>query len=122
MGLSPAQYVALAARPTAYRPQLSNALFQKLLDMEWEPVLKEGQSVADPVNGEYASTAGDAVIPVREWVLLRNPEMRAAVKEFANDPEVLHSVFAEAWTYLMNADRFDGPHGNECDVPQSCAR
>eukprot|EP00892_Ulva_mutabilis_P011433 jgi/Ulvmu1/8662/UM046_0067.1 len=122
MGLSPAQYVALAARPTAESPTLSNTLFQKLLDIEWAPVLKEGQLTVDPINGEYASTAGDATVPVQQWVLLRNPEMRTAVKEFATNPDALRAVFADAWTYLMNADRFDGPDSNECDMPESCAR
>lgn len=122
-GMSPAQYVALAARPTFASPTLDNALFKKLLSVEWEPVLEGEQQAVDPIHGHYVSTSGDESVPVHEWVLLRNPEMRTAVKEFANDPELLRNTFADAWTYLMNADRFDGPDSNECSSSSAtCAR
>ena len=116
MGLSAAQYVALAARPTAASPALSNALFKTLLASEWEPVL-EGDAVAvHPTEGEYRAAAGDsdAVVPVGVWVLLRDEELRFYVREFAESEEALAVAFESAWTFLMTADRFDGPTGNVC--------
>ena len=121
--MSPAQYVALAARPTPSIPTLSNDLFKTLLSVDhWQPVLEEGEVAPHPITGRYQAASGGVSVPVHEWVLLRNPEMRHAVKAFSQDPELLRTTFSDAWTYLMNADRFDGPDSNACESSAFCAR
>lgn len=113
-GITAAGYVALVARPTRDHPRLTNQVFQELLDNEWEPVLEGDAIKVDPINGEYKSVEGDKRIPVSVWVLLRDPELLFYVREYANNMESLRTAFKEAWVYMMNADRFDGPDGNLC--------
>lgn len=117
MGLSASQYVALAARPTATSPILSNSVFKTLVEHTWEPVLAiEGDAIAvDPLEGEYRAVGdSEVVVPVAQWVLLRDAELRFHVREFAESEEALAKAFGSAWEYLMNADRFDGPARNVC--------
>ena len=113
-GISAAGYVANFARPTKDSPTLSNEIFQTLLDNEWEPVLEGDAIKVDPIEGYYKSVEGDIQIPVATWVLLRDPELRFYVSEYANNMESLREAFANVWVYMMNADRFDGPTGNVC--------
>lgn len=70
----------------------------------------------DPLEGEYMSVNGEHTISVATWVLLRDPDMAEAVKEFAHDADKLDAELGSAWVYLMNADRFDGPTGNVCSA------
>jgi catalase (peroxidase I) len=43
------------------------------------------------------------------------PEVRFWAEYFATAPPEMYGIaFAESWTRLMNADRFDGPVGNVC--------
>ena len=114
MGLTPSQYVALAARPTTDSPTFSNSIFQKLLDNKWEPVLIGNATAVDPVEGEYRVAGGEETVQVGVWVLLRDAKFRRYVRQFAESEGALKEAFASAWTYLMNADRFKGPNGNVC--------
>lgn len=41
--------------------------------------------------------------------------MLAIVQEFASDNSLFMNEFRDAWTKLMNADRFDGPVNNLCN-------
>lgn len=41
--------------------------------------------------------------------------MLAIVQEFASDNNLFMNEFRDAWTKLMNADRFDGPVNNLCN-------
>lgn len=113
-GISAAEYVAGFARPTKGSPDLSNAVFQTLLDNEWEPVLEGEEIKVDPIEGVYKSMEGDLEIPVSTWVLLRDPELLFYVREYANNMDSLKEAFGKVWVYMMNADRFDGPTGNVC--------
>ena len=114
-GISAAGYVANFARPTRSSPDLSNEIFQTLLDNEWEPVLEGDALKVDPIEGVYRSVEGGIEIPVSTWVLLRDPELLFYVREYANNMESLKEAFVKVWVYMMNADRFDGPTGNVCD-------
>lgn len=115
MGLSAAQYVALTVRPTAASPTVSNAMFKTLLAKEWEAVLEGDAVTVDPIAGEYRAVGDvDTVVPVGMWVLLRDEELRFYVRKFAESEEALGAAFESAWTYLMTADRFDGPDRNVC--------
>ena len=44
-----------------------------------------------------------------------DPELSAIAMEFAQDQDQFLRVLADAWTLLMNADMFDGPHGLKCN-------
>ena len=116
MGLSPKQYAALVVRPTAMSPTLSNSVFKVLLDNEWEPVLIGDAIAVDPFEGEYRAVGSDVTVPVGTWVLLQDPDLRFYVREFAASEAALYKAFASAWTYLMTADRFEGPTGNVCNT------
>ena len=45
-----------------------------------------------------------------------DPELREATNEYVNNNEKFLDDFAAAWTKLANADRFDGPHRNICNL------
>lgn len=51
-----------------------------------------------------------------DMVIKRDRELAAIAKEYATDKHLFVREFAAAWTKVMNADRFKGPAGNECDT------
>lgn len=125
MGLSVSQMVALAGRPrspsqmirlgfsgsyTADPVTVSNTFFKILLKETWKEVRgsrgAEYEAVGNP--GVYALTDDLALI----W----DPEFKAQAIKFAGDNDDFLKELASAWTTVMNADRFDGPTANACDV------
>jgi catalase (peroxidase I) len=115
MGLSAPEAVASMARPHPGRPTLSNALFKTLLHNEWEAVLEGDDEMVNPLTGKYKSKAGDETVSILEWALLRDHELLFYVRLFAENEGEFKKAFGEAWTCMMNADRFDGPTGNVCE-------
>jgi catalase (peroxidase I) len=115
MGLSAPEAVASMARPHPDRPTLSNALFKTLLDNEWEAVLEGDDEMVNPLTGKYKSKEGGETVSILEWALLRDHELLYYVRLFAENEGEFKKAFAEAWTYMMNADRFDGSTGNVCE-------
>jgi len=49
-----------------------------------------------------------------ETAILRDPDLKAIIDEYAADESIFYDDFAKAWTKMMIADRFDGPFKNEC--------
>ena len=49
-----------------------------------------------------------------EWGLTEDGELKAIVKLYAVNKAEFMADFSSAWTYLMTADRFDGPRANAC--------
>jgi catalase (peroxidase I) len=58
--------------------------------------------------------AGNGTFSIEEEALLQG-EFAAIVEAYIEDEKLFLSEFAKAWTYVMNADRFDGPFANACD-------
>lgn len=49
-----------------------------------------------------------------QFALVQDDELKAVVKLFAVDEGEFKREFVSGWSYLMNADQFDGPRGNMC--------
>lgn len=78
-------------------------------------VLKDGTVGSD--NGSITITLDGTtyVLTEEQAVLQSDAELRAIVDKFADDEEAFKMAFAEAWVYMMNAGRYDGPNSNVCD-------
>ena len=91
------------------RAALSNTLYKVLLTNTWEEV--PGSN-----GGEYQSVENPALYALAtDLALIWDPEFKAQSTLYAQDNELFLEEFGYAWTALMNADRFDGPFGNECE-------
>jgi hypothetical protein len=86
-GLTPDEGVALMARPTG--ETFSNQFF---ID------LKAG-------TGDFSAAE----------MALTEDEFMPIVDKYAGDDMMFKEMFAQAWTKMMTADRFDGPMTNPCD-------
>eukprot|EP01083_Nonionella_stella_P074656 202585_1 len=104
-GLTLRQGVALAATPTG-TGELDNTFFVELME-EYDGK----EEASDFINTERAYAFG---VWGEDWALVDDDELRAISKLYAEDEDEFLSEFASAWTYLMTADRFDGPRGNVC--------
>ena len=85
---------------------MDNTFFVELIETydgeeKVSSVLNTGCAYNFAVNGEA-------------WALVDDEEPRTISKLYAKDEDEFLSEFASAWTYLMTADRFDGPRGNAC--------
>lgn len=92
-GLTARQGVALAGRPTG-SSEMDNEFFVDLMEAH--------------DSGDKGSFTDE------EWALVEDDELNAIVKLYAEVESEFLSEFADAWTYLMTADRFDGPRKNAC--------
>jgi catalase-peroxidase len=62
-----------------------------------------------------ASDAGEqGTINDDDWALVQDEELKAIVKLYAESKAAFLTEFASGWTYLMTADRFNGPRNNVC--------
>ncbi|KAJ3027268.1 UNVERIFIED_CONTAM: hypothetical protein HDU68_004133 [Siphonaria sp. JEL0065] len=110
-GLTAHQAVALAGRPRSlvqqkrrgvqgsYAPvsnTLSNEYYQILLRETWVPVAGTKLLTAKS-NSSLVALDTDVA-------LLNNAEFKAVVQEFAQNQTFFLASFAEAWSYLINAD------------------
>ena len=86
--------------------KLTNDWFSKLLDMsvEWKPTGRNSYEGTDRVSGEKVSTATRA-----DLVFGSNSQLRALAEVYASSDshDKFVSDFIEAWTKVMNLDRFD---------------
>jgi catalase-peroxidase len=104
----------------------SNAYFKVLLGLEWSKRPSFGmeeyrapvESVAALLGTELAwGQEGQYVyMTPSDMVIKRDRELSAIAKEYAADNSLFVPEFAAAWTKVMNADRFRGPAGSECDT------
>jgi len=97
-GLSARQMVALAGRPSDMGDEMSNNFFKMLL-LETE---------------DMAASSRSAKFAAEHFALVKDPEFKAIVQEYADDEEIFLDEFASAWTYIMTADRYAGPTTNAC--------
>lgn len=89
--------------------KLSNQFFTTLLSQHWE----EYTTTAGKV--EYKATGKDLYMLKSDMLLKTTAELLTIAQEYASDNVLFLNDFANAWTKLVNADRFDGPTGNVCD-------
>lgn len=125
MGLSLAEFVALSGahsygtmhkNATGYSGSwtadpftFSNDYFTTLLQEQWEPY-----TVPETKRKMFKASGKDLFMLKTDLIIKADPEMLAIAQEFAGDENLFFTKFADAWTKLMNADRFDGPTGNLC--------
>lgn len=116
MGLSLVDYVALMGRwrsleheksvgysgsysGTQSASSTSNLFFTVLLREKW--ILSNSRAASI----EYKASGNDNVV-IREsdYALLQDDQLKAIIKEFAEDPDLYLRILSQAWTKLMNAD------------------
>eukprot|EP00956_Cyclotella_meneghiniana_P014405 scaffold21545_cov22-Cyclotella_meneghiniana.AAC.1 len=113
LGLTTRQGVALAGLPSG-TDELDNSYFIELMeayDAKNDPVTTVldnsfFEGIADTKRTSLFASAGQE--------LLNDDEFRSIISLYAANEDEFLSELASAWTYLMNADRFDGPRGNVC--------
>lgn len=89
---------------------LDNSFFVQLVNNKWQNITTaSGQTV-------YQATNNSALYMTSSDLALRwNPAYLTVVQQYASNNTLFLIEFAQAWTNLMNADRFSGPTGNVCD-------
>jgi len=134
MGLTPEEYAALAGRPRspAYMTGLgytgswtsnpsvfNNTYFQTVLqgDFQFDGIDPSGSGSSALPNmpsifQEYK--ADQAFITGFDLPIKYSPILKSISLQYASDERLFKDAFTNAWTKLMNADRFDGPTGNLC--------
>lgn len=92
--------------------QLSNSYFMALATYNWmESISDSGMaemSAIEPSTGEMVY-----MMP-KDMVMVYDPIYLAITQEYAGDSAAFEAAFADGWTQIMNADRFDGPVGSVC--------
>ena len=112
LGVSPEEAVALAGRPRSVEQQkvlgysgsyscnsvtFSNEYFKVLLNEKW---IQAG-------SNEFRADGNEVYMMSTDVALLYAPELKMAVKRFANDEALFKKVFASAWAKVMMADHFN---------------
>ncbi|ORY37924.1 heme peroxidase [Rhizoclosmatium globosum] len=105
IGLTPRESVALAARPrvkvnVGLNSRVSNKFFQALLSQTWVQPAGFEHEYRSKENPEW-------VVLDRDVAVLRNPEWKKIVEEFAEDEDAFLEALGSGWTYLVDADLFD---------------
>jgi catalase (peroxidase I) len=92
---------------------LSNAFFKALLDNNWSKAKSAAGREEYHTRARLLGGAGGTMTP-DDVAIKQDPELAAIAKEYAADNAKFLAAYAAAWTKAMNADRFDGPAGNQC--------
>lgn len=89
--------------------QLSNEFFKNLFAEQWEVFTNSlGKK-------QYKARGKELYMLKSDLVLKVDPEFANVAQEYASDNSLFLTEFSEAWSRMMNVDRFDGPTGNICD-------
>jgi len=91
--------------------KLSASYYQDLVTEDWMTT-SDGKAYSAPGKNGVKILQDDIL-------LISAAEYLAVVQEFAADEDMWLSTLTSAWTKLMNADRFDGPTRNVCDMQSS---
>eukprot|EP00746_Dinoflagellata_sp_MGD_P148914 gnl/MRDRNA2_/MRDRNA2_81039_c0_seq1.p1 gnl/MRDRNA2_/MRDRNA2_81039_c0~~gnl/MRDRNA2_/MRDRNA2_81039_c0_seq1.p1 ORF type:complete len:709 (-),score=130.49 gnl/MRDRNA2_/MRDRNA2_81039_c0_seq1:194-2320(-) len=88
---------------------LSNGFFKVLFNEELEQFMsKDGR--------ELYKVAGKELYFLKSDLFFKyDAELRAIAHEYAEDTVFFLREFSEAWTKIVNADRYVGPLGNSCE-------
>ena len=119
MGLTTREMIALTGRIRGGESQIklgyngtwmgkawNNEFFKILIGEKWK-VADQKELVSESNNNIY--------IMKSDQILLYDASLKNILVEFAGDNEMFMNEFREAWTKLMNSDRFDGPFNNICN-------
>jgi len=119
-GLPKWAFVALAGRPKSeallhaigydgtYPAEFSGDYFNEILLNKWAKRETAG-------GAQFTAVGKEGLFATQTDVFLAyDPELRAIAGTYAADAALFKTRFAEAWTLLVNADRYDGPAGNLC--------
>merc|ERR1711904_526878 len=88
---------------------LSNSFFKVLFNEELEPFMsKDGREL-------YKVVGKDLYFLKSDLFFRHDAELAAIAHEYAEDNFYFLREFSEAWTKIVNADRFMGPLGNSCE-------
>jgi len=98
---------------TTNSAQLSNQYFQVLLSETWE----EYTSPAGYL--QYRAVGKDLFMVQTDMNIKYQADWLAIAQEYAADNNLFLSDFAQAWSKLMNIDRFSGPSSNACSPSSS---
>ena len=113
IGLTTRQGVALAGLPSG-TDDLDNSYFIELM----ESYDAKNEAVVTVLDNSFfegiADTKRTSLFASAGQELLNDDEFRSIISLYAANEDEFLSELASAWTYLMNADRFDGPRGNAC--------
>lgn len=93
-GLTASQGVALAGVPSG-SDVLDNTFFLNLV--------------------KASNSGSQGTFEDEEWALVQDAELKKIVESYAENKDLFRKEFTNAWSYLMTADRFDGPTKNVCD-------
>jgi len=88
---------------------LSNDYFKALVSEQWEEY-----TVTSTQKVQYKAQGKELYMLKSDLILRYDAEFLSIAQEYASNNELFLQEFAEAWTKLMTADRFDGPAGNIC--------
>lgn len=107
---SPTQQKALgySGSWSASPGKLSNAYFKALLGETWEKT----KSAAG--KEEYKAKGKDLYLTSNDLAILKDPQLKAIAKGYADDNAKFLDAFKGAWTKIMQADRFKGPVDSVC--------
>ena len=96
---------------TASTSELNNEFFVNLASEKWEAY---GTAGVAGTAGQYKAAGKELYMTAQDLMLTYDSELLSLTQAFAQDNEAFLDEFAEVWTKLMNADRFDGPTGGAC--------
>lgn len=96
------------------RSEFGNGFFKELFKYNWLQKTVQGLPTVY-INECALKGCPKRFILETHYMLRYDHEFFPHALNFAGDEDYFMKVFAQAWTKLMNADRFDGPNGNVCD-------
>lgn len=117
---------------TQETPRLSNDFYKVLLNLDWKPTSQAKTAQFEAPAQAAASVLGKAAAQLNVVVeagggakIYMTPEdlaikgdvtLAGIAREYASSNDRFLKDFAAAWTKAMNADRFNGPLGSECEA------
>jgi len=121
LGLELDQWIALQGRPRSltqlqrmgynvnvgdvqHLGNLDNQYFVNLLNEQWTEA-----------NGVYVNAGMTLSMTPYDMTVLWSPPHKAVAQRFAEDNKLFVKTYREAWTRLMNMDRYSGPTTNACE-------
>lgn len=96
-----------------FDPRLSNRFFAILQSKDW---ISHRSRMSAFKKRLYKARNSHSFMFSTDLIFKNDPELREATDEYVYNNEKFLDDFAAAWTKLANADRFDGPNRNICNL------
>eukprot|EP00912_Choanoflagellata_sp_UC4_P001026 UC4_evm1s634 len=81
--------------------RITNNYFVSLLEETWEEYVVESSG-----KKQFKAVGKELYMLKTDMMLLYDPEFTSIVEEFASDANSFLETFAQAWTHIMNIDRY----------------